>query len=82
MELKIAKKCIFFKRGVSFGAAQVGKVEQTNVYFLKKEGGGRFSGAVQVEKVEPLGVGQAENMGVGVPRGGVGALASQLGIDA
>ena len=32
MELKTTKKRIFFKRG-SFGAAQVGKVEQTNVYF-------------------------------------------------
>ena len=32
LELKITKKRIFLKGG-SFGAAQVGKVEQTNVYF-------------------------------------------------
>ena len=37
LELKITKKRIFLKRGGrgggSFGAAQVGIVEQTNVYF-------------------------------------------------
>ena len=32
LELKITKKRIFLKGG-SLGAAQVGKVEQTNVYF-------------------------------------------------
>ena len=32
LELKITKKRIFLKGGSS-GAAQVGKVEQTNVYF-------------------------------------------------
>ena len=32
LELKITKKRILLKAG-SFGAAQVGKVEQTNVYF-------------------------------------------------
>ena len=51
MELKITKK--------SFGAAHVGKVEQTDVYFSKE---GSF-GAVQVEKVEFLGAAQARKIG-------------------
>ena len=32
LELKITKKRMFLKGG-SFGVAQIGKVEQTNVYF-------------------------------------------------
>ena len=59
MELKITSHGIFFKGG-SFGAAHVGKVERTNVYFGK---GGSF-GAVQGEKVESLGAAQAEKWGL------------------
>ena len=58
LELRIRKKRIFLKGG-SFGAAQVGNVELTSVYFWK---GGSF-GAVQVEKVESLGAAQAEKCG-------------------
>ena len=59
MELKITKKRIFFKRG-TFGAAQIGKVEQLKYIF--ENGGGSF-GAAQVEKVLSFGAAQANNGG-------------------
>ena len=40
---KKKKETYIFLKGGSFGAAQVGKVEQTNVYIFEKGGGGCLS---------------------------------------